>query len=130
MAQSPRWQAVSSSASQEIPRILWNPNVHYRIHNYPPPVPVLSQINPFPRPAFWRSLLILSVHTRLGLPGGLFLSCLPTKTLYALLMRATFPAHLTILDSITRIVLVDGRSLLVRTNVHSSREAALFDVLE
>jgi len=52
MAQSPRWQAVSSSASQEIPRILWNPNVHYRIHNYPPPVPVLSQINPFPRPAF------------------------------------------------------------------------------
>ena len=48
------------------------------------------------------------------------------------LLRATCPAHLTILDSITRIILVDVRSLIVaiRTNVHSSREAALVDVLE
>ena len=36
----------------------------------------------YPHPTSWRSILILSTHLRLGLPGGLFPSGFPTKTLY------------------------------------------------
>jgi len=46
MAQSPSWEANWFAANQEIPRISWNPKVHYRTHKRPPPVSILGQPPP------------------------------------------------------------------------------------
>jgi hypothetical protein len=43
---SPFWEANSSSASQEIPHILFNPKVQYRTYNSLSLVPVLSPTSP------------------------------------------------------------------------------------
>ena len=46
MEQSSYWEADKFFASQEIPPILWNTQVYYRIHQNRPSDPILSQINP------------------------------------------------------------------------------------
>ena len=45
MQHRPSWEAKSFSASQEIPRILWNTKVHYRMHKSPTPVAILNLIS-------------------------------------------------------------------------------------
>ena len=62
----------------------------------------------YPHPTTWRSILMLSTHLRLGLPSGLFPSGFSSKILYTPLsspIRATCPAHLILLDFITRTIL-------------------------
>jgi hypothetical protein len=43
---SPSWEAKIFAARQEISRSLLKSKVHYSIHECPPPVPVLSQLDP------------------------------------------------------------------------------------
>jgi hypothetical protein len=65
MQQSPSWEANWFAASQEIPRILWIPKVHYHIHKYLPPVSILSQPNPVHTPTSH----FLKIHLNIILPS-------------------------------------------------------------
>ena len=110
MVLSPSWEANWFAASQEIPHISQNPKVHYRTHKRPPPVSILGQPNPVHIPTYH----LLEIHPNIihpstpRSPQWSFPSGFPTKTLYTPLsspIRATCPAHLILLDFITRKIL-------------------------
>ena len=107
---SSSWEANWFAASQEIPRISRNPNVHYRTHKPPPPVSILGQPNPVHIPT--SHLLEIHpniVHSSTSRPPQWYLSLrLPHQDPIHPLSSpicATCPAHHILLDFITRTIL-------------------------
>ena len=110
MQKSPSWEANRFSARQEIPRILWNQMFHYRTHNSPPLAPILSQLNPVKNPTshFLKIHLHIILPSTPGSPKWPLSPRFPTKTQHTFLLspiHATCPAHLILLDLITRTIL-------------------------
>jgi hypothetical protein len=104
MEQGACWEVNRFAASQEIPRILWNPKVHYRIHKCPAPVPILSQLNP----TSWRSISILYLPHTPGSPQWSISLRIPHQNPAHASphpIRAICPVHLIILDFITLTIL-------------------------
>ena len=68
------WEVKSSSASLEIPRTVWNLEVHHPFRESLPPQPIRCHINPIHSlPSnFFTNPLIVSSHVRLQLPPCLF----------------------------------------------------------
>ena len=130
MVQSLSWEANWFAASQEIPRISRNPKVHYFTHKRPPPVSILGQPNPVNIPTSH----LLEIH-----PNIIHLST-PRSPQWSLSLRfphqdpihplsspirATCPAHLVLLDFITRTLiphLPNEKSERVTTNTQSDRQ--------
>jgi hypothetical protein len=67
----------------KFPAFYGNPELHHRIHKSPPPVSVLSQIDPIHalKPRLGRFILVLPSHQRLGVSSGFVPSGFPNKTL-------------------------------------------------
>ena len=110
MVQSPSWEANWFAASQEIPRISRNPKVHYRTHKRPPPVSILDQPNPVHIPTSH----LLEIHPNIIHPSkprshqwSISLRFPHQDPIHPLSspIRATCPAHIILLDFITRKIL-------------------------
>ena len=125
MVQSRSWAANWFAASQEIPLILWNPKVHYRTHKPPPPVSILGQPNPVHIPTSHPLEIrpnIIHPSTPRSPQWSLSLRFPHQDPIHTLSspIRATCPAHLILLDFITRTIL--GEQYRSQTYTVSKKE--------
>ena len=101
---------VVFSASQEIHHVLWNPEVHYHVHNSLPLFPILSQILPY---------YFYKIHLNIILPStARFHSCLcsspfPTNTP---LMGDLCPSFLILLNVVTRIIFDESTNYVLSSS--------------
>ena len=108
MRQRPPLKVSHSPCSQEISRILWSPNFHYRFRKSPQTVHILSQTNPVH--AFPINLFI--VHLDIILPSTSMFSMRSLSLRFPLQnhvwssfsYRATCPALLILLYLLSRII--------------------------
>ena len=112
MVQSPSWEGNWFAASQDIPRISRNPNIHYHTHKRPPPVSILGQ----PSPVHIATSHLLEIHPNIIHPSthgspqwslSLRFPHLDPIHPFSLPMHSTYPAHLILLDFITRTILCE-----------------------
>jgi hypothetical protein len=61
MELSPSREVASCAATQELPSILWNPNVHYDIHNSTPLFHILTQTNAVDATLFYLSKIHFNI---------------------------------------------------------------------
>ena len=113
LEQSLSWEANRFLVSRDIPLILWNQKVHYRFSNCPPPVPILSQLDPVHISISYFlkiHLIIMSINPSKS--GSLilpFFSGFPTIILYKLLfspIHTTYSNNLIFFDFITGTIML------------------------
>jgi hypothetical protein len=112
---SPFWAASTCTATQKLPRILWNTNTHFRSHKGYSLVHILCQFNLVrTTKSYFSTILILPIHLRLRHPCGLYPTGFRISNLRAFISspvrgtwgtRGTCPANFILLNLITIITL-------------------------